>query len=89
MTTAQEIELKAAMIAPKIAAFARQIEAMTNDLAIYGTHVAIGREVCARRARKLRKRGEDVRYHGRTKNGKARYTWTKRLPPWAIYRPNV
>ena len=55
----------------------------------YGTHVAIGREVCARRARKLRKRGESVRYVGRTTTGKARYSWLRTIAPWAIYMPNV
>lgn len=89
MSTAQEIELKAAEVAPRLAALTHRIIAMAHDLAIYGMHVAIGREVCARRARKLWKRGEDVRYSGRTKNGKTRYTWTKRLPSWAIYRPNA
>lgn len=33
------------------------------------------REVCARRASKLRKRGEDVYFHHSTPNGKARYRW--------------
>lgn len=89
MTTAQEIELKALMCVPRIAALTRHVEAMTRDLVTYGTHVAIGREVCARRARKLRKRGESVRYAGRTKTGKARYSWMRRIAPWAIYMPNA
>ena len=89
MTTAQEIELKMLMTMPRIAALTRHVEAMTRDLVTYGTHVAIGREVCARRARKLRKRGENVRYIGRTTTGKARYSWLRTIPPWAIYRSNV
>jgi len=89
MTTAQEIELKALMCMPRIAALTRHLEAVTRDLVTYGTHVAIGREVCARRARKLRKRGESVRYVGRTKTGKARYSWMRRIAPWAIYMPNA
>jgi len=89
MTTAQEIELKALMTMPRIAALTRHVEAMARDLVTYGTHVAIGREVCARRARKLRKRGESVRYIGRTTTGKTRYSWLRTIPPWAIYRSNV
>ena len=88
MTTAQEIELKAAEVRPKIEALAKGVETMLRDLVTYGTHVAIEREVCARRARKLRKRGVDVRYIGRTSTGKARYSWMRRIAPWAIYRPN-
>jgi hypothetical protein len=38
------------------------------------------REVCARRARKLRKRGEDVRFARLTSNGKARYRWMRKGP---------
>lgn len=88
MTTAQEIELKAAELKPQIEALTRSVETMLRDVATYGTHVAIWREVCARRARKLRKRSEDVRYVGRTKTGKARYSWMRRIAPWAIYMPN-
>jgi hypothetical protein len=36
------------------------------------------REVCAARARALRKRGEYVRYTRSTVNGKARYQWYRR-----------
>lgn len=38
------------------------------------------REVCATRARLLRKRGEYVWFKRSTVNGKARYQWLKRLP---------
>lgn len=89
MITAQEIELKMLMTMPRSAALTRHVEAMTRDLVRYGTHVAIGREVCARRARKLRKRNEDVRYVGRTTTGKARYRWMRRIDPLTIYRSNV
>lgn len=33
------------------------------------------REISARRARTLRKRGENIQYAGRTSTGKARYWW--------------
>lgn len=89
MGTAQEIEMKIAAAMPRLEAITRHVETMVRDLATYGTHVAIGREVCARRARKLRKRGEDVRYVGRTTTGKARYSWMRRIAPWAIYMPNA
>lgn len=79
--TGQEIELRRAVMAPKVAAMIRHLESMMKDLLIHGMHVALGREVCARRARKLRKRGEDVRYIGRTKTGKARYRWMNRIAP--------
>ena len=89
MTTAQEIELKAAEMLPRIDAMALSVETMLADLVTYGSHFAIGREVCARRARKLRKRGDSVRYTGRTTTGKARYSWMRRIAPWAIYMPNA
>ena len=89
MATVQEIEMRMAEALPKLKSIARYVEGMTNDLLNYGTHFAIGREVCARRARKLRKRGESVRYVGRTSTGKARYIWMRRIAPWAIYMPNV
>lgn len=37
-----------------------------------------GRLVHAQRARKLRRRGEDVRYVGRTSTGLAKYRWFKK-----------
>jgi hypothetical protein len=43
-----------------------------------------GREVCARRARKLRRRGEKVRFARFTSTGKARYRWLKRRPSITI-----
>ncbi len=89
MTTAKEIELKSAAVMQKIEAIHTGVETMLRDLVTYGTHVAIGREVCARRARKLRKRGESVRYVGCTKTGKSRYSWMRRIAPWAIYKPNT
>lgn len=36
------------------------------------------RIIHAARARKLRRRGEDVSYYGRTSTGKARYAWMPR-----------
>lgn len=40
------------------------------------------REVCARRARKLRRRGCDVRFMRNTANGKARYGWMPSTITW-------
>ena len=86
MTTAQEIELMAKIAQPKLAAIARAFGALQLDLVDYGMHVAFGRKVGAVRARKLRRRGEDVRYVGRTETGKARYRWARRIHPFSIYK---
>ena len=86
MNAAQELLMKAAAARPLMDARSRQMRAMLDDLAIYGTYVAIGHEVCARRARKLKRRGDNVRFCGRTKTGKSRYRWMKRIEPWALYR---
>lgn len=40
--------------------------------------MAIYREVSASRARKLRKRGEYVKFSRSTCNGKARYVWERK-----------
>lgn len=88
MTTAQELELTAAEVRLRMEALSKAVETTLRDTMTYGTYVAIRRQVCARRARKLRKRGESVWYVGRTKTGKARYSWMRRIAPWAIYMPN-
>ena len=41
---------------------------------------AFGRKVCARRARKLRKRGDQVRFSHYTENNKVRYMWLPQPP---------
>jgi hypothetical protein len=89
MSTAQEIAMKLEASIPALRAFGERLAEMNNDIINYGIHIAMGREVCARRARKLRKRGHSVVFSGRTKNGKARYRWMKRIPPWAILMPNA
>lgn len=63
------------------------LEAMTRDIVTRGMHISIGRNVCAKRARKLRKRGENVLRVGITKTGKAIYRWMRRIDPWSIYKP--
>lgn len=83
MSTASEILL---MHESAMRRLAQNLEVAIQDMIVYGTHVAMGREVCARRARKLRKRGEDVRYARSSATGKARYRWMKRIAPWAIYK---
>lgn len=58
-----------------------------TDLDTYGAHYAIERFVCARRARKLRRRGERVRYaHFVTTTGRPRYLWLMRIPPSKLRR---
>lgn len=59
-----------------------------NDLMIYGSCFAKQREVCARRARKLRKRRESVKFSRNTQNGKARYVWECRIPPEKVLTYN-
>lgn len=84
--TAQEILMKDLMSHPKVAKFTRHFEVVASDMAIYGTHVAIGRRVSANRARKLRRRGESVCFVGKTTTGKFVYTWRLRIDPLKIYR---
>lgn len=81
MSTALEVEAKLKAAAPTIAAFAGAVNISLGHIVDDVVHLASGREVCARRARKIRKRGDQVRYVGRTTTGKARYRW---LPAWGI-----
>lgn len=87
MTSAHEIALKLVATDKIVARISRRLEIEMKDLIVYGLHVAVGRNVCARRARKLRRRGEDVRRSGFTTTGKTRYTWMKRIPPIEVMLP--
>lgn len=87
MSTANEIQLKQAAFDKVAARLSRRLEIEMRDVFIYGLHVSIGRTVCARRARKLRRRGEDVRRFGATSTGKYRYSWLKRIPPMEVRLP--
>lgn len=71
MSTAQEIEAKIAAALPAFRGISRALEQYLNA----GVGFTVGRTVCARRARKLRKRGEVVYFIGQTRNGKARYEY--------------
>lgn len=51
------------------------MESQFRSAAIYGTSFSIPREVCARRARKLKRRGEYVHFKKSTVNGKSRSVW--------------
>lgn len=86
MTTAHEIELMMKAAQHKLSALARSFEAKQQDIVGAGLHLAFGRNVSAARARRLRRRGEDVRYIGRTETGKARYRWWIRINPFSIYK---
>ena len=86
MSTAREIELMLMGSDKKISLISHRLEQELKDLIVYGTVVAIGREVCARRARKLRRNGADVRYSGRSKNGKARFKWLMRLAITDVFK---
>lgn len=88
MITAQEMRLMASATEPIMEAMRRSLEASMCDAITYGTSFQWCREVCARRARKLRKRGELVSFVRSTTNGKSRYTWMKRLAPLDLMLPN-
>lgn len=62
----------------------KYINERAGDLIAYGEHFAVERFVCARRARKLKRRGESVRYAHFTIKGKSRYVWLMRISPWAL-----
>jgi len=86
MSTATEIQMRMAEAQPTLEAMRRHFERVSDDLAIYGTFVGLWRYVCARRARKLRRRGEYVRYAGTSKNGKPRFSWVRRVDSETMYR---
>lgn len=76
MSTGQEIQMKLAQALPHLKAAGKALaETMTESAMLR----LIGKEVCARRASKLRKRGELVRWSGMTCTGKSRYLWMHRL----------
>ncbi len=85
MSTATEILMMMSKVQPTIDAMMRRQEVVLRDLVIYGTSIALGREVCAKRARKLRKRGEDVRFRGLSKTGKRRFCWMRRIEPKIMF----
>lgn len=85
MSTATEILMRMNEAQPKIDAMMRRISPMMHYLLSYGTAVALGREVSEKRARKLRRRGEDVFFRGRSKTGKPRYCWMRRIDPRIMY----
>ncbi len=72
MNTAIEIQMKHEEALPVIRQISNHFAATTIEGALY---LMAGREVCARRARIIRKRGDHVRYVGDTTTGKARYRW--------------
>jgi hypothetical protein len=85
MSTAIEILARMAEAQPRVEALSRSLDIKMRDLMVFGTFIAIGRDVCAKRARKLRRRGEDVRYVGQSKSGKPRYRWMRRIDPRSVY----
>ena len=76
MSTAHEIRAKLDEALPHLNAVARVLYETWAESALL--HLD-GREVCARRARKLRKRGDLVRWTHNTAKGKGRFLWLKRL----------
>ncbi len=88
MSTAAEILARINATMPALEVIRRNFE--LQQMLIFGTSIVkiMGREVCARRARKLRKRGHQVVFHSWTVNGKCRYRWVKRIgiSPDKLYR---
>ncbi len=87
MTTAKEIEILMQAAQPKNDAIARIFAGVMRDVVHHGMHIAVGRNVGAARARKLRRRGEDVLHVWKTKTGKSRYRWMRKVEPFSIYKP--
>jgi hypothetical protein len=79
MSTATEIKARMVQALPIIEASRLRLDALLRDMVIYSAAITIGREICAKRASKLRRRGEYVRYVGRSKTGKSRYRWLSPL----------
>lgn len=72
MSTAAEMELRAVQARRYLDVAARLVhQQMVEPLTV----IALGREICARRARKLRKRGDRVQFKQWTANRKCRYCW--------------
>ena len=83
MSTAEEIRMKIGLARP---IFERIQEQFYQNVVTYGSVMTEGREVCARRARKLRRRGEYCICVGRTSTGKARYQWQRAVSLDRLYR---
>lgn len=81
MSTATEIMAMMEAAAPHMDKLRAVLQERFGDMTTTAMVGAFGREVGARRMRKLRRRGEAVRFHGWTSNGKARYRW---LPKTAV-----
>jgi hypothetical protein len=88
MSTATEIIMLMNESARSVDLLASDAGKMLHDLGTFGTSFGRRREVCAKRARKLRRRGENVRYCGLSKTGKPRFYWTQRVDPTTIYLEN-
>jgi hypothetical protein len=77
MSTAQEILVKQEMTKPWLQR--EVLHHLLHEKMVALEFRYFARECGARSARKHRKRGDDVRYHGRTRTGKARYRWMPRF----------
>lgn len=75
MASADEIRIRAAAADRQLRTMQTKMQAHLTGLVRHFFGWIDGREVSARRARKLRKAGRDVRFSGFTPNGKTRYLW--------------
>lgn len=77
MSTAPEVNEKIKSMSHSMALFRASMDVATERILDDIFYLSFGREVCSRRARKLRKRGDTVKFFSRTKTGKARYRWKR------------
>lgn len=79
MSTAREIQIRQAESVITLGTVVKVINSCLDTMANDIVMKMYGREVCARRAAKIRRRGDNVGFVGRTKTGKARYGWMPAL----------
>lgn len=80
MSTAAEMQLRMAEVDRQLAPVRAAIERGVSKFFMSQFVTAFGRRVCARRARKLRRRGCTVRFDHWTARGKCRYLWVPATP---------
>ncbi len=91
MSTADEIALMRHAAEVRLAPLQRALDDACRDIC-KETELRLwwlldSRPCHAARARKLRRRGMDVRFDGHTSTGKARYRWAKPMPAVVAGKP--
>lgn len=80
MSTAAEMQLRMAEVDRQLAPMRAALRRGVNKFFESQFVTILGRPVCARRARKLRRRGCMVRFDHWTSRGKCRYLWVPATP---------